>query len=63
MKRLKLALMALFALVTLSNANAQDSNNPWAVSVGLNAIDTYSIGGETTEFFDDFLLLLFLIFC
>lgn len=55
MKQLKLALMALFALVTLSNANAQDSNNPWAVSVGLNAIDTYSIGGEDTEFFEDFL--------
>ena len=55
MKRLKLASMALFALVTLSNVNAQDSNNPWAVSIGLNAVDTYDIGGEGSKYFEDFL--------
>ena len=39
MKQLKLAVIAIFALVTVSSVNAQDSNNPWAISVGVNAID------------------------
>lgn len=39
MKRLKIAVIALVALVTVANVNAQDSNNPWAVSFGLNAVD------------------------
>ena len=39
MKRLKLAVIALFTLVTVSNVSAQDENNPWAVSFGMNAVD------------------------
>jgi len=39
MKQFKIAVMALFALVTVANVNAQDSNNPWAISFGLNALD------------------------
>jgi outer membrane protein OmpA-like peptidoglycan-associated protein len=39
MKRLKIAMMALFALVTVANVSAQDSNNPWALSFGLNSVD------------------------
>lgn len=39
MKQLKLAVIAIFALVTVSSVNAQDSNNPWAISVGINAVD------------------------
>jgi len=39
MKQLKLAVIAFFALVTFNNVNAQDSNNPWAISIGLNSID------------------------
>ena len=42
MKQLKLAVLALFALVTVSNVNAQDSNNPWAVSFGINSIDFFN---------------------
>ncbi|MGY0426864.1 MAG: thrombospondin type 3 repeat-containing protein, partial [Polaribacter sp.] len=41
MKRLKLAIIALFTLVTVSNVNAQDENNPWAVGFGVNAVDFY----------------------
>ena len=41
MKRLKLAVIALFTLVTVSNVSAQDENNPWAVSFGMNAVDFY----------------------
>ena len=39
MKQLKLAVIALFTLVAVSNVNAQDSNNPWAFSLGVNAVD------------------------
>ncbi|AQS94182.1 cell envelope biogenesis protein OmpA [Polaribacter sp. BM10] len=42
MKRLKLAVIALFALVAVSNVNAQDENNPWAVGFGLNNVDFYN---------------------
>lgn len=55
MKRLKLALLAFFAIVMLGNVNAQDSNNPWAISVGINVVDTYEVGGEGTKYFEDFL--------
>lgn len=39
MKPLKIAAVALFALATITNANAQDSDNPWGVSFGVNAVD------------------------
>ena len=39
MKQLKLAVIAIFTLVTVSSVNAQDNNNPWAVSFGVNAVD------------------------
>ena len=39
MKQLKLAVIAIFALVTVSSVNAQDDNNPWAISIGINAFD------------------------
>ena len=44
MKQLKLAVIAIFALVTVSSVNAQDENNPWAVSFGANAVDVRSTG-------------------
>ena len=39
MKSLKLAVMAIFTLAAVSNLNAQDEDNPWAVSIGMNAFD------------------------
>ncbi|APG65711.1 cell envelope biogenesis protein OmpA [Tenacibaculum todarodis] len=39
MKRLKLAVIAMFALLTVSNVNAQDENNPWVVGFGINSVD------------------------
>ncbi len=53
MKQLKLAVLAVFALVMVSNVNAQDRNNPWAVSFGINAIDFYQPGASTTDMFKD----------
>ncbi|MFT5250337.1 MAG: OOP family OmpA-OmpF porin [bacterium] len=42
MKHLRLAVIALITLVTLSNVNAQDDNNPWVIGFGLNAVDFYN---------------------
>ena len=41
MKRLKIAVIALFALIATSNVNAQDENNPWVVGFGMNIVDFY----------------------
>jgi len=54
MKKLKLALVALFAIVTVSNLSAQDENNPWAVGFGINSVDMYS-GVDTSSQFKDLL--------
>ncbi len=54
MKRLKLAVIALFTLVTIGNVNAQDENNPWAVSFGANVVDFYN-GSDFTEQIKDLL--------
>ena len=39
MKQLRLAVMAMFALLTISNVSAQDENNPWVVGFGINTVD------------------------
>ncbi|TXD49663.1 OmpA family protein [Polaribacter sp. IC073] len=42
MKRLKLAVIALFTLVTVGSVSAQDDNNPWVVGFGGNLVDFYN---------------------
>jgi len=39
MKHLKIALLALLLIVSYSNANAQDKENPWLLIAGTNVID------------------------
>jgi outer membrane protein OmpA-like peptidoglycan-associated protein len=41
MKYLKLAILALFLMNGLSTINAQDKDNPWAIGIGINAVDFY----------------------
>ncbi|RCS27784.1 OmpA family protein [Polaribacter sp. WD7] len=54
MKRLKLAVIALFTLVTISSVSAQDENNPWAVGFGVNVVDFYN-GSDFTDQVKDLL--------
>ena len=54
MKRLKLAVIALFTLVTVSNVSAQDENNPWVVGFGVNVVDFYN-GSDFTKNVKDLL--------
>ncbi|WKD85585.1 Outer membrane porin F [Polaribacter huanghezhanensis] len=39
MKHLKIAMIALFTFVMVANVNAQDSDNPWAITLGFNSVD------------------------
>ncbi len=44
MKHLNRLLVAAILFIGIGVANAQDANNPWAVEVGMNAVDVYSAG-------------------
>ena len=55
MKRLKLAVIAVFALVMVSNINAQDENNPWAIGFGVNIVDFYTPGASIGDNLKDHL--------
>jgi OOP family OmpA-OmpF porin len=44
MKHLKSILVAALIFLVVGVTNAQDQNNPWAIEVGVNAVDTYSVG-------------------
>ena len=64
MKHLNRFLVASLLVIFIGSVNAQDANNPWAINVGINAIDFYptgsvensipGIGGESDELFDEF---------
>ncbi|MGK0254125.1 MAG: OOP family OmpA-OmpF porin [Mariniflexile sp.] len=57
MKNLSRLLFAMLLVLVYSNVNAQDKNNPWQITIGVNAVDAFPSGdgapfGETI--FEDF---------
>ena len=44
MKHLNTFLVAALLLLGVGVTNAQDENNPWAIEVGVNAVDVYPVG-------------------
>ncbi len=57
MKHLSRFLVASLLVLGLGTANAQDENNPWAVSIGINAVDVFPTGGDLIiqgEIFDEY---------
>ena len=44
MKHLNILLVAVLLLIGTGVSNAQDKNNPWAIELGVNAVDTYPVG-------------------
>ncbi|CAI8315325.1 MAG: Outer membrane porin F [Polaribacter sp. SA4-10] len=52
MKLLKLAVIALFTLGTVSNVSAQDENNPYVVGFGVNVVDfsSYPLNNTSWNF-------------
>lgn len=49
MKHLNRFLVAAVLFMGIGVANAQDENNPWAVEVGINAVDVYPAGLNEDE--------------
>jgi len=56
MKNLSRLLFTLMLLVSFTNVNAQDEDNPWAISFGINAVDVYPVGEDAPQgdYFDEF---------
>ena len=56
MKNLSRLFFVAVLLVSFSSANAQDKNNPWAFSIGVNAVDPYPVGEDTPQgdWFDEY---------
>ncbi len=55
MKNLSRLFFAMLLLLSF-NANAQDGNNPWAIGIGVNAVDFYPTGEDAPlgGYFDEF---------
>jgi len=56
MKNLSRLLFAMLLMLSYSSINAQDENNPWALSLGVNAVDFYPTGENAPlgEYFDEY---------
>ncbi len=56
MKNLSRLFFIAVLLVCFSTTNAQDKNNPWAFSIGVNAVDAYPVGENSPqgEYFDEY---------
>lgn len=56
MKNLSRLLFAMLLVLGYSNANAQDKNNPWNITIGANAVDFYPTGEDAPlgDMFDEF---------
>jgi len=56
MKNLSRLLAAMLLVLVCSNANAQDKNNPWQITIGVNAVDFYPVGEDFPQgdYFDEF---------
>ncbi|WP_345275264.1 OmpA family protein [Litoribaculum gwangyangense] len=59
MKNLSRLLFAMLLVLGYSNVNAQDENNPWQITIGINAVDAYPSGDDVpfsetvfSKFFD-----------
>ena len=56
MKQLKLTVLAFFLLAAVgTSVQAQDSNNPWGISFGVNWLDAMNATGGVGEEIKDFL--------
>ena len=56
MKNFKSLALTFALLMFAANVNAQDDNNPWQISIGVNAVDVYPIGEVSPQgdLFDEF---------
>ncbi|TAI47696.1 OmpA family protein [Flagellimonas allohymeniacidonis] len=50
MKHLSKLLVVALVFIGINNIQAQDENNPWQISFGINAIDAYPTGDDDASF-------------
>ena len=49
MKNLSRLLFAMLLVLGYSNVNAQDQNNPWQITIGVNAVDFFPVGEDAPQ--------------
>ena len=49
MKNLSRLILSTLLIVVIGNVNAQDSNNPWQITIGVNAVDVYPVGEDAPQ--------------
>ncbi|WP_225036053.1 OmpA family protein [Winogradskyella sp. SM1960] len=56
MKNLSRLFFVAVLIASFSTSNAQDKNNPWAITFGANAVDFYPVGEDAPqgEYFDEY---------
>ncbi len=56
MKNLSRLLFVAVLLMSFSTTHGQDKNNPWAITIGSNAVDPYPVGEDAPQgdYFDEF---------
>jgi OmpA-OmpF porin, OOP family len=56
MKNLSRLFFVAVLIASFSTSNAQDKNNPWAITIGANAVDFYPVGEDAPqgEYFDKY---------
>jgi outer membrane protein OmpA-like peptidoglycan-associated protein len=56
MKNLSRLIFVAVLLMSFSTTHGQDKNNPWAITIGVNAVDPYPVGEDAPQgdFFDEF---------
>jgi len=56
MKNLSRLLFVAVLLMSFSTTHGQDKNNPWAITIGVNAVDLYPVGEDTPQgdYFDEY---------
>ncbi|GGW57833.1 outer membrane protein OmpA-like peptidoglycan-associated protein [Winogradskyella epiphytica] len=56
MKNLSRLFFVAVLIASFSTSNAQDKNNPWAITIGANAVDFYPVGEDAPqgEFLDEY---------
>ena len=49
MKHFNSILVAALIILSVGVVNAQDADNPWAIEVGVNAVDVFPVGLKTDK--------------
>ena len=56
MKNLSRLFFVAVLLLSFSTSNAQDQNNPWGITIGINAVDFFPVGEDAPQgdYFDEY---------